>query len=834
MQRIVLLLLTFYSAEAALGNWSLIAGEMKEIQNDDGSATEIPTMSGCAVAKDTNDSYAYIFGGLRHWRTSMNNYLYKMNIETGEVNRISGYTAFDIQPANLPALGIPSEIPPPPRDLAAMWHAPVGTALFVFGGYSNYKSCPGNDFWKFNLSNSQWTWISGDINCSIDGGRLPKYQSGIGVFSSGNHPPARFGPAYWTHRKFNRLYFFGGIGSCQNSVLVQCAYSDLGGDIWAYDLALSQWAWIAGSSLNTANAVSTAPGTTFQNPGRPYDLTFAPEKNGNLWLIGPGSSGSYWLWLFNCSSSLWNTISLINVPGTPSFRRLGNMVQIGSNTLILTKGYNDSSWNGNNDYYVFVDVWSFYIPTLTWKNQSGPLTAGLAYDPLYKNGFALPKVGDEPISETIIPGFFRGSSISSQKSFIIVGGQFFFFVNTIWKFNVCNKNDYFDGHNCISCPYGTRASNPISEALDGCREECIKGSVWNGSHCVNCTAGKFSNTDVSECQSCSIGTFSADSDMNAKCAACALGKITNQTGSTGCIQCNAGFFADPSSPVCTACSIGFFSDSVTGSSACFACSAGKFNSLKNSSSCRECTKGKYSSSNGAFYCADCSVGKYSYDGSTECTKCDVGYFSNSSRSSFCYFCGFNTLTEIGASSKSECICAQGYYGKAYAGDNCSPCILSDNVKCDANSSLPSVVKGFFRDLANPNVIYECVPREACLDTSSDSKVTPCSDGYTGLICGNCVPYEYYKLGSVCVICPSKVSRILIILAIVIIVAFGIYKFAALKKLSNITDIKIALFWLQILAYFPRLSSSWPDELKKVFQFSSFLNFDIDITSPGTF
>jgi hypothetical protein len=103
--------------------------------------------------------------------------------------------AFDIQPPILHELGIPSDIPPPPRDFASLWHAPDGSALYLLGGYSNYKSCFGNDFWKFNLSSSQWTWISGDLNCSANG-RLPKYGTTIGVFGSGNYPPSRFGAAY--------------------------------------------------------------------------------------------------------------------------------------------------------------------------------------------------------------------------------------------------------------------------------------------------------------------------------------------------------------------------------------------------------------------------------------------------------------------------------------------------------------------------------------------------------------------------------------------------------------------------------------------------------------
>jgi hypothetical protein len=67
----------------------------------------------------------------------MNNYLYRMNIDNGAVLRISGYTAFDIMPTVLPNIGIPSMIPPPSRDSSALWHAPDGKSLYMFGGYSN-------------------------------------------------------------------------------------------------------------------------------------------------------------------------------------------------------------------------------------------------------------------------------------------------------------------------------------------------------------------------------------------------------------------------------------------------------------------------------------------------------------------------------------------------------------------------------------------------------------------------------------------------------------------------------------------------------------------------
>jgi hypothetical protein len=89
----VWILLIFTSArvsESAVGNWTLLAGEMAEIQNDDGSNTKIPTMSGTALAKSTNETFAYFFGGIRMWKSSMNNYLYRMNIDSGTVSKISG------------------------------------------------------------------------------------------------------------------------------------------------------------------------------------------------------------------------------------------------------------------------------------------------------------------------------------------------------------------------------------------------------------------------------------------------------------------------------------------------------------------------------------------------------------------------------------------------------------------------------------------------------------------------------------------------------------------------------------------------------------------------
>jgi hypothetical protein len=44
-------------------------------------------------------------------------------------------------------------------------------------------------------------------------------------------------------------------------------YFDGGDDVWVYDLAIRQWAWIAGSSNAFKAPLSTAPGSDVQTPG---------------------------------------------------------------------------------------------------------------------------------------------------------------------------------------------------------------------------------------------------------------------------------------------------------------------------------------------------------------------------------------------------------------------------------------------------------------------------------------------------------------------------------------------------------------------------------------
>jgi hypothetical protein len=73
---------------------------------------------------------------------------------------------------------------------------------------------------------------------------------------------------------------------------------------------------------------------------------------------------------------------------------------------------------------------------------------------------------------------------------------------------------------------------------------------------------------------------------------------------------------------------------------------------------------------------------------------------------------------------------------------------------------------------------------------------------------------------------------------VIFVGIGIalialtWKLTKVQKFSSVFDLKVFLFWIQIIALYPQVSITWPKELNYFFKILSFANLDIEITSPG--
>jgi hypothetical protein len=548
--------------------------------------------------------------------------------------------------------------------------------------------------------------------------------------------------------------------------------------MWAYSTLTKQWAWIAGASTANTEAVSTAPGTELQTPGYSQGC-FGKSIEGDLWFLGDGSSATYWLWKFNSKTWLWSTISQINLPDRPIIRRGGKIQPIGQNHIILHSGFNISTLA-----YRFQDIWSYNIRDDFWNLLSGPRYSGRFNVFPIRSGRNVPSVGGNTASFEL-HGVLGAGSFSWKRSVFIYGGWTDRTINLALKYTLCDSNEFFNGSHCNVCPIGSRPSDEFKGALDSCEVLCEPGSVLDSesSSFQNCTIGRYSNQEFQSCLPCPKGYYSNQTYRNLEC---------------------------------------------------LPCSFGSFNPVEGASYCSNCSSGYYSPNQGSTSCLTCNSGSFSGSNAKECEWCPVGKYSSFlSERSDCIGCGIGATTlEKGSFSSASCICMPGYYGQPYDEIECTKCAESSFVKCERNSSFPALSEGYYRYRLNPNTALECIPSSACLPTSSDDFETKCAEGYTGSICSSCIPLEFYKIGIRCAACPSLVSKVLSFIAVVAALLFLLYQLLRVRQFSSFFDLKVFIFWIQILALYPQLSNSWPSSLAKFFQALSFANLDVEITSPG--
>jgi hypothetical protein len=86
--------------------------------------------------------------------TADSDFLYQIDLEKEKILKIRGSPAFLVSPISytLPVKGIAGAWNPPPKESAALWFSKREESLYMFGGFSNYRNCFGNDFWMYNIS----------------------------------------------------------------------------------------------------------------------------------------------------------------------------------------------------------------------------------------------------------------------------------------------------------------------------------------------------------------------------------------------------------------------------------------------------------------------------------------------------------------------------------------------------------------------------------------------------------------------------------------------------------------------------------------------------------
>jgi hypothetical protein len=209
-----------------------------------------------------------------------------------------------------------------------------------------------------------------------------------------------------------------------------------------------------------------------------------------------------------------------------------------------------------------------------------------------------------------------------------------------------------------------------------------------------------------------------------------------------CTPCLAGAFAnisEDSPTVCSKCPSGRYSFAL--STECLPCEIGKFSSGEGQAdNCVLCPPGTYSDANEQSFCQTCLEGTY----------------MDQAGASFCKACpNFSTTLQSRSTEIQNCVCPSGRFGVIPSAEGCRVCPGYRGMKCEANSSIPFVERGFWRNSkeSDGSLVYECIPKESCLATEF-SRYTNCMEGYQGKRCGEC-SLNRFRSEKECAVCPQS-------------------------------------------------------------------------------
>ncbi len=273
--------------------WTFVAGGIASSQTGDNSvygtlgvfaAQNTPGGRGGAASWADNNGHFWIFGN------GAENDLWEFNPAIGEwawmggSNTVSnlGWVPGVYGTQGTPA---PGNVPGT-RTTAATWTDGNGN-LWLFGGLGYADSASTfqdflNDLWKYDPSTNEWTWMSGSNTTPGSDNSQPGVYGTLGTPAAGNVPGGRTVAANWIDKSGN-LWLFGGVGDSSPPYTV-LEYNDL----WEYNPATNEWAWMSGSS--TANQLGVygtegvlAPANV---PGSRQSAPAWTDQNGDFWLFG--------------------------------------------------------------------------------------------------------------------------------------------------------------------------------------------------------------------------------------------------------------------------------------------------------------------------------------------------------------------------------------------------------------------------------------------------------------------------------------------------------------------------------------------------------------------
>jgi hypothetical protein len=165
--------------------------------------------------------------------------------------------------------------------------------LWLFGGTG--RDITGywgdlNSLWEFNPTTKQWSWMGGGDLVGLPNGDLPGTYGTLGVPAAGNIPASRWAAATWTDATGN-FWLLGGLQTGFESD----TYIILLNELWEFNPASDEWAWMGGTQINRAAGVYGMLGTPSAGnmPGGREASASWQDRAGDFWLFGGSDNYSF-------------------------------------------------------------------------------------------------------------------------------------------------------------------------------------------------------------------------------------------------------------------------------------------------------------------------------------------------------------------------------------------------------------------------------------------------------------------------------------------------------------------------------------------------------------
>eukprot|EP00003_Mantamonas_plastica_P016296 TRINITY_DN271_c0_g1_i10.p1 TRINITY_DN271_c0_g1~~TRINITY_DN271_c0_g1_i10.p1 ORF type:complete len:6036 (+),score=1765.20 TRINITY_DN271_c0_g1_i10:697-18804(+) len=235
---------------------------------------------------------------------------------------------------------------------------------------------------------------------------------------------------------------------------------------------------------------------------------------------------------------------------------------------------------------------------------------------------------------------------------------------------------------------------------------------------------------------------------------------------------------------------------------------------------------QFSQPNANGYGCLCNPGYFSSTDSSPCLPCDKARYQPKAGQVECEACPANMDTSgLSAVATSDgCSCIDGYYERTESGERvCKSC--TSGASC-VQGQIIQAKPGFFGVKTGTDQYLACPEPTACLGGPNST----CATGYEGPLCGVCST-GYGSFGTKCEACGENANNytlaIIFFLVAISMMAFLVRTATGEKSQASIM-LKIALNYMQVLAFIGEFRLNWGDETQGLFSTSGLALFSLNI------